>query len=158
MSEQKVTYIWHPNKLLDVVEFKPTQIYGFCKSKDNLVCLVRDKGEERFTLVGGGIDEEETPEQALIREFKEEVQFEPKNIKLLGSVEVIVEEDGKDDEKTQQVRYICDFDKLEEFIPQKDGWEVVERIWVYYKDLPKYLKWIKYESGKDIFKTFIENL
>ncbi|PJA41386.1 hypothetical protein CO178_00285 [candidate division WWE3 bacterium CG_4_9_14_3_um_filter_34_6] len=167
MSEQKdtpsatnsrdtriVTFKWHTNELLDVSEFKPTQIYGFCKTKDNLVCLVRDKNEERFTLLGGGIDDGETPEQALVREFREEAQFEPKNIKLLGSVEVIVEEEGKPTEKTQQVRYICEFDKLDEFIPEKDGWEVVERIWVYYKDLPKYLKWMKYESGKEVFDAF----
>jgi len=96
-----VTFRWHPNELLDVNEFKPTQIYGFCKTNDNLVCLVRDKDEERFTLLGGGIEDGETPEQALVREFREEAQFEPKNIKLLGSVEVIVEEEGKPTAKTQ---------------------------------------------------------
>src|SRR3989344_3316897 len=112
MSEQKITFKWHPNELLDVKEFKPTQIYGFCKTNDNLVCLVRDKNEKRFTLPGGGIDDGENPEQSLVREFREEAQFEPKKIKLLGSVKVIVEEEGKPTEKTQQVRYVCEFDKL----------------------------------------------
>lgn len=149
MSEPNTTFIWHSSKLLDVTEYKPTQIYGFCKTSDNLVCLVRDKDEERFTLPGGGIDEGETPEESLIREFKEEAQFEIKNIKLLGSLEV-------SPEKTQQVRYICEAENVEEFIPEKDGWETVERIWVYYKDLPKYLKWIKYESGQSVYKAFCD--
>lgn len=153
-NTQVITFKWHPSELLDVNEFKPTQIYGFCKTKDNLVCLVRDKDEERFTLPGGGIDKGENPEQSLVREFREEAQLELKNIKLLGSVEVIVEEKGKPIEKTQQVRYTCEFDKLEEFVPEKGGWEVVERIWVYYKDLPKYLKWMKYKSGKEVFEAF----
>jgi ADP-ribose pyrophosphatase YjhB (NUDIX family) len=156
MSEPKTTFIFHPSKLLDVNEYKPTQIYGFCKTSDNLVCLVRDKDEERFTLPGGGIDEGENPEEALIREFKEEAQFELKTIKLLGSLEVIVEEEGKPTEKTQQIRYICEAENVEEFVPEKDGWETVERIWIYYKDLPKYLKWIKYESGQSVYKAFCD--
>lgn len=156
MSESKTTFIWHPSKLLNTSEYKPTQIYGFCVTKDNLVCLVRDKNEERFTLPGGGINEGETPEESLVREFKEEAQFKLKNIKLLGSLEVIVEEEGKPTEKTQQVRYICEADKVEEFVPEKDGWETVERIWVYYKDLPKYLKWIKHESGQAVYKALCD--
>ena len=158
MSEQKITFTWHPQKLLDVNEYKPTQIYGFCKTSDNLVCLVRDKNEKRFTLPGGGIDAGENPEQALIREFKEEAQFELKNIKLLGSVAVIVEEDEKPTEKAQQVRYICELEDISEFVPNKDGWETEQRIFVHYTDLPNYVKWIKYESGQEVYKAFCETL
>ena len=157
-SVKNVTFVWHPQKLLDVNEYKPTQVYGFCKTSENLMCLVKDKDEERFTLPGGGVNEGENPEQALIREFQEEAQFNIKNIKLLGSLEVIVEEAGKPTEKTQQVRYLCEADKIDEFIPEKDGWETVERIWVYYQDLPKYLKWLKYESGQAIYKSLIDTV
>jgi len=81
---QKVTYTWHADKILDISEYKPTQVYGFCKTAGNLVCLVRDEDEVRFTLPGGGIEDGELPQEALIREFKEEAQVELKNIKRTG--------------------------------------------------------------------------
>ena len=158
MSEQKTTFIWHPDKLLDLKEYKATQVYGFCITKDKLVCLVRDKGEQRFTLPGGGIDDNEHPEDALKREFIEEAQFKVKNIKLLGSLEVIVEEDGKLTEKTQQVRYICEADEIVEFIPNKDGWETEQRIFVHYTDIPNYVKWINYPSGKEVFESLLKSI
>lgn len=157
-SKQKVTFIWHPDELLDLKEHKATQVYGFCMTQDKLACLVRDKGEERFTLPGGGIDGEEHPEEAIKREFREEAQFEIKNVKLLGSLEVIVEEEGKPTEKSQQVRYICEPTEITEFVPNKDGWETEQRIFVHYTDLPNYVKWIKYPSGQEVFKTFIDKL
>jgi len=158
MSEQKVSFIWHSDVILDTSVYKPTQVYGFCVKSDNLVSLVRDENEERFTLPGGGIDGNESPQDALTREFQEEAQFAPLEIKILGSLEVIVEENGKVTEKTQQVRFICKLDKINELEPKKDGWETVERIFVYYKDLPKYLNWIKYESGQEVFKAFCHEI
>lgn len=158
MDNQKVTFIWHPDELLDLNQFKATQVYGFCVTKDKLVCLVRDKGEERFTLPGGGIDGEEHPEKALIREFMEEAQFNISEVKLLGSLEVIVEENGQEIERTQQVRYICEPENIEEFIPNKDGWETEQRIFVHLMDIPNYVKWIRYPSGKEVFDTLLNKL
>jgi len=155
---QKVIYTWHPEVMLDPNEYKPTQVYGFCKTHENLVCLVRDEDEVRFTLPGGNIEGGELPQEALIREYKEEAQIELKNIELLGSLEVVMEEEGKSVVKTQQIRYMCEPVKLEEFVPCKDGWETMERIWVHYNDLPKYVSWIQSENGHQIFKCLCERI
>jgi len=69
-----------------------------------------------------------------------------------------VGEEGKPDIKTQQIRYVCEPAKLEEFVPYRDGWETAERIWVYYKDLPRYISWIKSENGQQLYKSFCDNI
>jgi ADP-ribose pyrophosphatase YjhB (NUDIX family) len=50
LNNKAVTFIWHPDKQLDLPVW---QVYVFCVAKDNKVVLVRDKGEDRFTLPGG---------------------------------------------------------------------------------------------------------
>ena len=121
------------------------------------MALVRDKYESRFTLPGGGIEPEETPKDALVREFIEEAQFQPKNIRLLGSLEVIEKDNlGNIVKRYQQVRFVCRSGKIKEFVPEKDGWETVERIFVPANKLGLYLKWLKYPTGKAQFKKFME--
>jgi len=151
----KTTFTWHSNKILNNV--KPFQVYGFCLNKNNLIVLVRDKGESRFTLPGGKIDNNESPLQALIREFKEEAQFTPKKIELLGSLEVqIKDKNSKTIDHHQQIRFICHIKNLGPFIPEKDGWETVERIFVKPQNLPDYLEWIAYPTGKIQFKELLK--
>lgn len=157
---QKITYIWHPNEIPEGILLH--QVYGFAHTNDNLVTLVRDKKEQRFTLPGGGIESGETAYEALTREFTEEAQFEPKDVKLLGSLEIINESGEEEiDRHNLQVRFVCKIEHLEKFIPLKDGFEVEERIFVYYKDIPKYVGFIeKYTTGKiqyDMFCDYIEN-
>ncbi len=43
-------------------------------------------GREFFTVPGGGVDEGETPEQACLRESKEECGFEGKLVRPLATV------------------------------------------------------------------------
>lgn len=148
-------FIWHPDKILK--KLPNTQVYGFCLTPDKLVPLVRDKGETRFTLPGGGVEEGENAEEALIREFIEEAQFKPGNVKLLGSVEVIEKDDaGNIIKHHQQIRFFCQTDIIEEFVPGKDGWEIAERIFVRPEDLPRYIHWLKYPTGKAQFEYFLQ--
>ncbi|MBU1129929.1 NUDIX hydrolase [Patescibacteria group bacterium] len=153
----KTTFTWHPNKILNNI--KPFQVYGFCLNKNNLIALVRDKGENRFTLPGGKIDNNESPIQALIREFKEEVQFIPEKIELLGSLEVQIKDKySKIIDHHQQIRFICHIKNPGSFVPEKDGWETVERIFVKPQNLPDYLEWIVYPTGKIQFKELLKRL
>ena len=57
---------------------------GIILDKDDLVCLYTIYGRSLFP--GGGIEEGESPEQAFIREAKEEAGVEITNIKPLGIV------------------------------------------------------------------------
>lgn len=147
MGEDKILFIWHPEIMIS--DLKAKNIYGYCLTNERKVVLVRDKDETRFTLPGGGVQKGESAKEALIREFKEEVQFIPIDIELLGSLEVKVSNKrGKITDHHQQVRFTCYIDNPGDFIPEKDGWETVERIFVSPEDLPKYLEWMVYPSGK----------
>jgi len=136
------------------------QVYGFCNTVDNLVVLVREKGDDHFTPPGGGSEKKETAVETLHREFLEEAQFIPQDVRLLGSLEVI--NPGAQDEIQKhnlQVRFVCKIGKLENFIPLRDN-ETEQRIFVYYKDLPEYIGFIKkYTSGKiqyDMYCDYLE--
>jgi ADP-ribose pyrophosphatase YjhB (NUDIX family) len=157
-GDYKITYIWHPSIIPEGIPVQ--QVYGFCSTNDNLVALVREKNDTRFTPPGGGVENGETAIEALHREFTEEVQFIPEDIKLLGSLEVINPGAAEDIQKHNlQVRFTCKISKLNRFTPLKDK-ETEQRIFVYYMDLPEYIGFInKYTSGKiqyDMYCDFIE--
>ena len=153
-----IKYIWHPGVIPESIPVQ--QVYGFCSTDDNLVTLVREKGDIRFTPPGGGSEKDETAVETLLREFDEEAQFIPKDIKLLGSLEVV--NPGAEEEIQKhnlQVRFACKIGKLENFVPLRDN-ETEERIFVYYKDLPLYVGFInKYTSGRiqyDMYRDYLE--
>lgn len=154
---RKVIFVWHDKKILPNVPI--WQVYGFNLTPDKKVVLVRDKGETRFTLPGGRVDGSEGGEEACKREFIEEAQVIPNKMEILGVMEVIDEGGKTSIEKHHlQARYICHLPKLGEFIPGKDGFEIEERIEIPPEDLPKYINWIKYPTGKIQFDKFMETI
>ncbi len=154
---QKITYVWHPRTMPEGIPVQ--QVYGFVSTEDKLIALVREKGGNSFTPPGGGVEDGESAFQALNREFMEELQCIPEQVKLLGSLEVI--NDSATDliqKHNLQVRFVCKIGKLDTFIPLKDN-ETEERIFVYYKDLPKYVGFIeKYITGKVQYEMYCDYL
>lgn len=149
------TFIWHPDTILENVLM--SQVYGFCLINNDQIVLVQAKEEAHFSLPGGAIEAGETAEGALIREFREEVQFIPIDIKLLGSQEVIERDlNGNIFKHHQQIRFFCRPDKIEEFVPEKDGWEIVKRIFVQFKEVSKYIHWVETSTGKAQFEYFLQ--
>lgn len=57
--------------------------------KNKQILVARSKGNSIFFLPGGGLEENETKEQALVRELKEELSIEVKNetIEYVGTFE-----------------------------------------------------------------------
>ena len=107
--------------------------------KDNhlLVMKRNNFGREYYTLVGGGIDQGESAEQALLREVKEETRVEVDELKL-----VLIEEAG-DPFGTQYIylaRYISGVPRLddnaEELAISKLGKNMYQPMWLAMADLP----------------------
>lgn len=154
MSET-TSVVWHKAAVLSGV--KVLQAYIFALTNDNQIILVRDEDETRFTLPGGGIEANETPEQGIQRELMEEAQVAGKDLILLGSIEVkIYDEKGELVDYHQQIRYACRVEHLGDFIPRKDGFETVERIHVDIFDIPAYIPWMKKPNGMALFGAFLE--
>lgn len=152
-----IRYIWHPRVIPESISVQ--QVYGFCSTVNNLVVLVREKGDDRFTLPGGGSEKKETAVETLHREFVEEAQLVPQDVRLLGSLEVINPGAQVEIQKHNlQVRFVCKIGKLENFILSRDN-ETEQRIFVYYKDLPEYIGFIKkYTSGKIQYNMYCDYL
>ncbi|HSW36949.1 MAG TPA: NUDIX domain-containing protein [Candidatus Saccharimonadales bacterium] len=105
---------------------------------DALLVMHRNKfGQEYYTLIGGGIDVNEAPEQALLREISEETSLEVKNPRL-----VFVEEAG-DPYGTQYI-YLCDYVSGEPVLMQDsieakihaDGKNLYKPLWLKLRYLP----------------------
>lgn len=157
-KDKKIRYIWHPGVIPEGVPVD--QVYGFANDIDNNIVIVRDKDEQRFTPPGGGVEKGETPLEALKREFLEEVQFEPKNIKLMGSLEV-VNPSAEDviQRHNLQVRFVCEVDGLKKFEPLKNGFEIIERKFVFYLKLPEYVNYMKkYKTGNIQYQMYRDYL
>ena len=129
-----------------------TQVFGFCINAQNEFCIVRDQGEENWTLPGGGCEFGETAIDAFKREVREEAQMSIKDITVLCYVKVTVTKQDKVIEEIIQARLASHTDVIDEFMAGKDGFETAERKFVTFSDLPSYIDWLNFDSGKDILK------
>ncbi|MFN0102282.1 MAG: NUDIX hydrolase [Bryobacteraceae bacterium] len=69
---------------------KPSYVLAIGESRNGLV-LVREyrpgSGKDHLSFPAGFIDDGETPEQAALREFKEETGFHASNARILGTLD-----------------------------------------------------------------------
>ena len=78
---------------------------------DKILIMKRHKmGKDYYTLLGGSVEHDETPDQAAVREVREESSIQITNPKL-----IFIEEAG-DPFGTQYV-YLCDYVSGEPFLP-----------------------------------------
>ena len=110
---------------------KYTQVSGYVYNEKNELLIV--KNGNTWTIPGGHPETKETPIETLNREVMEEACVTIKDIKYMGAVEVV-----ENDNKYYQLRYIAKIDKI---LPFKEEWETNERTFVNLIDLPKYIKW-----------------
>ena len=127
-----------------------TQVYGFCRdSKSGNFCLVRETGSDHFGLPGGGCEVGESPRGAFERELMEETQLKGENIRVVGATKIdMYLKDGKKHLQTiLQFRFYADILNIPDFVPNRDGFEIEERIFVPFSDLSARVDWLKTEVG-----------
>jgi 8-oxo-dGTP pyrophosphatase MutT (NUDIX family) len=144
----QVKFSYHPKKLFDNAPV--TQVFTFCKNQDGNFCIVKDANENFYSLPGGQCELGEKPEKCARRELLEEAQVTCKNLQFLGSILVEIVQKGRTLSKSQHLRYIADVDKQDVFVPQKNNFETVERLFVPFAELEKKVFILQNPTAKKI--------
>ncbi|MCK9575426.1 MAG: NUDIX domain-containing protein [Clostridia bacterium] len=125
-----------------------TQVSGYIFNDQNQLLIVKNKNS--WTIPGGHPEPNEAPVETLEREILEESCTTIKNIKYLGALEVV-----ENDETYYQLRYTA---KALDVLPFKKEWETSERLFVDLNDLHNYIPWSKgvafsqqIESAKNVW-------
>jgi len=138
---------------------KSIRAVGIVIKKDKVLLMWRkNEGKEYYTFPGGGVEEKESVEDAVVRELKEETSTENKIIKLLYHHHLINDGD--------QYFYLCQYlsgkteigKNSEEAREMKSGQNLFKPLWASIKELDKLLlyplevrDWL-IEDYKDDFK------
>lgn len=82
----RVSYIPASKLDLSKLAYPSTQSYGICFTETNEIFTIK-KTNESYSLIGGTIDPGESPQDALIREFFEEVtiKLDPESLHFTGA-------------------------------------------------------------------------
>lgn len=124
-----------------------TQVFTFCKDKCDKFCIIRDVDEDFFSLPGGGCELNETPKDCIDRELEEEAQITCDKVKLLGSILVELTQKNKIISRYQHLRYLADINTVQKFIPQKNGFETIERKFVPISELKSKVMLLQNPNG-----------
>ncbi len=130
-----------------------TQVYGFCRDiSSRKFCVVRETGQSHYSLPGGGCEVGELPQDAFRRELMEETLLKTEDVIFIGVTKVDM---YTPDKMTQlqtifQARFYARIKEIVPFIPNKDGFEIEERVFVSFSDLLKKIDWLNTEVGSKI--------
>lgn len=135
-DDKEYKLIWHDCDSFEELKGKKLhQSYGVCFYNNKLV-TVNNNG--KWSLVGGHIENGETPEEALVREVQEETNMRVLKHTPIGYQEVI-NPDGTID---YQLRSVCIVEPIGEFAKDPAG-SVTEIKLIDPKDYKKYFDWGK---------------
>ena len=135
-SEGMVDYIYREDSdPMEDLDGKILQaVHGFCFYGDKLVVVyANDKGY--WTFPGGGIEPEETYEQAVIREVQEESNMKVLHQELIGYIDVY-----EKDRVIRQNRSFCVVEPYGDFINDPDN-DITEIKLIDPKNYGEYVKW-----------------
>jgi len=136
--------------------------HAFLYNEKGEICIVKAVDAERkdeWQLPGGGREEGESPEQCLAREIKEEVDCDVEDIEFMvatfadayddNGAEINLIEKGRG----QNYKYICKATNIGEFVPNKNGFEIIDRKFVSLEKLPEYITYLeKATNGQEVFQ------
>ena len=128
----------------EIKNFKPiTQVYGIIFNDVDEILICREKPEDRWQIPGGTPENNESLEEALVRELDEEVDVVVRQTTSLGVQKVSMPNNPnkKMGNLFYQARYVALLDKLEEQTPDPDRGNVWERVFVPVSEIKEYIKW-----------------
>ena len=125
-------FTWIKNKVPDKLIVK--QVYEIVFSDDGRIPLRIE--DNKYKLTGGKVENNETFEETLIREYIEELNVELEQCYYLGYL--LVEEN---DEKYAQVRMIAKIKNINEKRPDLDTGKIYDRKLVNASNVKNYLKY-----------------
>jgi ADP-ribose pyrophosphatase YjhB (NUDIX family) len=152
-KKQKFDYSFKYFSSDDEVDFSKiiiTQAMTFVKEKDKFY-LVKDFGEDFYSLPGGGCYLSESGEDCARREIVEEVQFEVDDLELLGTILVEVKKDNLVLSKTQQLRFLAKPKNVKEF-ELDPKMEIEERALVDFNSLKDKVMLLQNPTGEEILE------
>lgn len=158
--EIKSTIVW-PDVTFDVIyrdfdtveelgDRKVAGVHAYCFYNGKLV-IVYAKKKDMWTPPGGGVDGDETPLEAVIREVKEETNMRVVKHAFIGYQDI--NEPGK---CITQTRSVCIVEPYGDFTEDPDDGEVTEIKLIDPKDYKEYFDWK--EIGDHIMKRALELL
>ena len=127
--------------------------------KDGLVAFIRDLKTDKVTVPGGGVEENETVEQAAVREAKEETGINVTPIMPIGKeyYDVPMQIGDVDfDSKRVAYAYLCEYDSQEEGFAGLDG-EYQGKIEVFFDDINRLSECNIGEDAIIRLKNYLEN-
>ena len=131
---------------------------GIIFNKDGYIAILNKKNKNEYKLIGGGIEKEEDPKLAFIREVKEESGATIKDIRLIGIIE---EHKSQDNFKQTSYVYVANVESINQTMFTDDEvddgatllWlpinEAIEKI----KDCENKLKPSNHESNMSVYHT-----
>ena len=115
------------NKVMAIIEYQEKILIGRVKAEK-----IKDFGGIEYVFPGGGVEESEPLEKAVIREAKEETGLEIKIVKLIG--ERIHPVTGK-----KIYYYHCSVDTEKTTAESSDNDDIESLVWISKKELSGYM-------------------
>jgi ADP-ribose pyrophosphatase YjhB (NUDIX family) len=148
--DNKIAYVTYrdTNSFENLASKNVTQVYAIC-FLGNKIVLVHNKNQNALSLPGGGLENNETFEDCLKREIKEETNMKVVSFAPIGYQEVT--DNGSP--AVFQLRYICIVEPYGDFISDPDG-DVDEIKMIAQEEFKVHIKWG--EVGDRLFKRALE--
>lgn len=134
-----IKFIWHKDS--NYLSLKPiTQVYGVCFDDKGNILIIRSPNEN-WNIPGGTPEDDETPEQTLKRELKEEADVTISKNAMIGYYEVI-----SDKPTIYQLRFAASLNEIKPSTIDPALGVVNERKFVPLDEFFKYVKIKNYRS------------
>lgn len=139
-----VTYIleWIETSTLEHLEqnlIKQAYAVAYDTENPSEIIIVHNRKKDTWGLIGGSVEEDENPDETLVREIYEESGYRTLAFKLLGAQKMT---DTRDDTFIYQLRYVAKIYKESEFTEDFDPAGTVDRIkFIHPTDHKNYFDW-----------------